>query len=132
MRVGQIVEAEKVAGSRKLMKLRVDIGDEVRQVVAGIAEAYDGATLLNRKVKQREEEVQAHHTDGRSAFGPPRWPGGLLVLSLPAAIHRRRRDSGRRQSPPIHAELELMPPPSQADGVHNVPLLLLADVLALV
>ena len=50
MRVGQIVEAEKVAGSRKLMKLRVDIGDEVRQVVAGIAEAYDGATLLNRKV----------------------------------------------------------------------------------
>ncbi len=26
------------------------VRDEVRQVVAGIAEAYDGATLLNRKV----------------------------------------------------------------------------------
>ena len=50
MRVGQIVEAEKVAGSRKLVRLKVDIGDEVRQVVAGIAEAYDAATLLNRKV----------------------------------------------------------------------------------
>lgn len=50
MRVGQIIEAEKIEGSRKLMKMRVDIGTEVRQVVAGIAEAYDAATLLNRKV----------------------------------------------------------------------------------
>ena len=50
MRVGQIIEAEKVEGSRKLMKLRVDIGTEIRQVVAGIAEAYDAASLLNRKV----------------------------------------------------------------------------------
>jgi methionyl-tRNA synthetase len=50
MRVGQIVEAEKIEGSRKLIKLRVDIGTEVRQVVAGIAEAYDPASLLNRKV----------------------------------------------------------------------------------
>jgi methionyl-tRNA synthetase len=50
MRVGQVLEAEKVEGSRKLMKLKVDIGTEVRQVVAGIAEAYDAASLLNRKV----------------------------------------------------------------------------------
>jgi methionyl-tRNA synthetase len=50
MRVGQILEAEKVEGSRKLIKMRVDIGTEVRQVVAGIAEAYEPASLLNRKV----------------------------------------------------------------------------------
>ncbi len=50
MRVGQILEAEKIEGSRKLMRMRVDIGTEVRQVVAGIAEAYDAASLLNRKV----------------------------------------------------------------------------------
>jgi methionyl-tRNA synthetase len=50
MRVGQIVEAEKIEGSRKLVKLRVDLGTEVRQVVAGIADAYDPASLLNRKV----------------------------------------------------------------------------------
>jgi methionyl-tRNA synthetase len=50
MRVGQVVEAEKVAGSRKLIRLRVDIGTEVRQVVAGIAEAYEPGSLLNRKV----------------------------------------------------------------------------------
>ena len=50
LRVGQILEAEKIEGSRKLIKLRVDIGTEVRQVVAGIAEAYDPASLLNRKI----------------------------------------------------------------------------------
>ena len=50
MRVGQILEAEKVPGSRKLIRMRVDIGTEVRQVVAGIAEAYDPSALLNKKV----------------------------------------------------------------------------------
>ena len=50
MRVGQVLEAERVEGSRKLIKMRVDIGSEVRQVVAGIAGAYEPASLLNRKV----------------------------------------------------------------------------------
>ncbi len=50
MRVGQVIEAEKVEGSRKLIRMRVDIGTEIRQVVAGIAEAYEPASLLNRKV----------------------------------------------------------------------------------
>jgi methionyl-tRNA synthetase len=50
LRVGQILEAEKVEGSRKLIKLKVDIGTEVRQVVAGIADAYDPAGLINKKI----------------------------------------------------------------------------------
>ncbi|MBN2337212.1 MAG: methionine--tRNA ligase subunit beta [Acidobacteria bacterium] len=50
LRVGQVLEAEKIEGSRKLLKLRVDIGTEVRQVVAGIAEAYEPESLLNRKI----------------------------------------------------------------------------------
>jgi methionyl-tRNA synthetase len=50
MRVGQVLEAEKVEGSRKLIKMRVDIGSEVRQVVAGIAGAYEPADLVNRKI----------------------------------------------------------------------------------
>jgi len=50
MRVGQVLEAEKIEGSRKLIRLKVDIGTEVRQVVAGIAEAYEPASLINRKV----------------------------------------------------------------------------------
>jgi len=50
LRVGQIVEAEKIKGSRKLVKLRVDLGSETRQVVAGIAEAYEPEALVNKKI----------------------------------------------------------------------------------
>ncbi len=50
MQVGQVLEAEKVPGSRKLVRMRVDIGSEIRQVVAGIAESYEPGDLLNRKV----------------------------------------------------------------------------------
>jgi methionyl-tRNA synthetase len=42
--------AEKVKGADKLLRLEVDLGTEVRQVVAGIAEAYAPDTLIGRKV----------------------------------------------------------------------------------
>jgi len=50
MRVGQVKAAEKVKGADKLLRLEVDIGTEVRQVVAGIAEAYAPESLVGRKV----------------------------------------------------------------------------------
>jgi methionyl-tRNA synthetase len=50
MRVGQVKVAEKVKGADKLLRLEVDIGTEVRQVVAGIAEAYAPEALIGRKV----------------------------------------------------------------------------------
>jgi methionyl-tRNA synthetase len=50
LRVGQVKVAERVKGADKLLRLEVDLGTEVRQVVAGIAEAYDPETLVGRKV----------------------------------------------------------------------------------
>jgi len=50
MRVGQVKVAEKVKGADKLLRLEVDLGTEIRQVVAGIAEAYAPETLVGRKV----------------------------------------------------------------------------------
>jgi methionyl-tRNA synthetase len=50
LRVGEVKVAEKVKGADKLLRLEVDIGTEVRQLVAGIALAYDPATLIGRKV----------------------------------------------------------------------------------
>jgi len=49
-RVGIIKSAEKVAGADKLLKVMVDLGDEVRQIVAGIATAYTPEELPGRKV----------------------------------------------------------------------------------
>jgi methionyl-tRNA synthetase len=50
LRVGVVKVAEKVKGADKLLRLEIDIGTEVRQVVAGIAEAYAPETLIGRKV----------------------------------------------------------------------------------
>ena len=50
MRVGIVKSAERVQGADKLLKLMVDIGDEVRQLVAGIATAYEPEKLIGRKV----------------------------------------------------------------------------------
>ena len=50
LRVGVVKSAEKVAGADKLLKVMVDIGDEVRQIVAGIAPAYQPEELVGRKV----------------------------------------------------------------------------------
>jgi len=50
MRVGKIVEAERVAQSDKLVKLQVDIGQEMRQLVAGIGKAYTPEALVGRFV----------------------------------------------------------------------------------
>jgi methionyl-tRNA synthetase len=50
LRVAQVKVAEKVKGADKLLRLEVDLGYEVRQIVAGIAEAYAPETLVGRKV----------------------------------------------------------------------------------
>jgi methionyl-tRNA synthetase len=50
LRVGIVKVAERVPKADKLLRLEVDIGTEVRQVLAGIAEAYTPETLVGRKV----------------------------------------------------------------------------------
>ena len=50
MRVGQIKSAERIMGADKLLKLTVDIGTEIRQICAGIAQFYEPDALIGRKV----------------------------------------------------------------------------------
>ena len=50
LRVGEIVSAEAIPGATRLLKLMVDIGTEVRQVLAGIAEHYHPEDLVGMKV----------------------------------------------------------------------------------
>lgn len=49
-RVGEVIEAEQVKKADKLLKLRVDLGYEKRQVVSGIAEHYKPGELVGKKV----------------------------------------------------------------------------------
>ncbi|OGK77660.1 MAG: methionine--tRNA ligase [Candidatus Rokubacteria bacterium GWC2_70_24] len=50
LRVAEVVAAEKVARSKKLLKLTVTVGEETRTLVAGIAEHYAPEALVGRKV----------------------------------------------------------------------------------
>ena len=50
MRVGQVKTAERIVGADKLLKLTVDIGTEIRQICAGIAQFYEPDALVGRKV----------------------------------------------------------------------------------
>jgi methionyl-tRNA synthetase len=50
LRVAEVVAAEPVPKSRKLLKLRVSLGTEERTVLAGIAEHYAPADLVGKKV----------------------------------------------------------------------------------
>ncbi|ADR18832.1 methionine--tRNA ligase [Calditerrivibrio nitroreducens] len=50
LRAGKILTAEKVEKSEKLLKLKVDLGSEQRQIIAGIAKSYDPKDLVGKTV----------------------------------------------------------------------------------
>lgn len=50
LKVAKVIEAEKVEGSEKLLKLKVSLGNEERQIVAGLQKYYAPEELLNKKI----------------------------------------------------------------------------------
>ena len=50
LRTAQILEAERVPKAKKLLKLKVDLGYEERQVVSGIAKFYEPEALIGKKI----------------------------------------------------------------------------------
>ena len=50
LRVAKVIEAAKVEGSKKLIKLVVDLGAEKRQIIAGLAEYYKPEDLVGKYV----------------------------------------------------------------------------------
>jgi methionyl-tRNA synthetase len=50
LRTARVIAAEAVPKSKKLIKLQVDLGGEQRTILAGIAEAYEPASLVGRTI----------------------------------------------------------------------------------
>jgi methionine--tRNA ligase beta chain len=50
VRVGRVIEAERVAGSKKLLRLVVDLGEIKRQCITGIGEQYESKDLNGRLI----------------------------------------------------------------------------------
>ncbi len=50
LKVAKIINAERIRGSNKLLKLEIDIGDETRQLIAGIAGFYSINDLIGKEI----------------------------------------------------------------------------------
>ena len=50
LKVGEIVAAEPMEGSNKLLKLKVSLGEEERQIIAGIGKKYTPEQLIGRQI----------------------------------------------------------------------------------
>jgi len=50
LRVAKVIKAEKVEGSKNLLKLEIDLGEEKRQIVAGIQEYYQPEDLIGKEI----------------------------------------------------------------------------------
>ena len=74
LRVGKIISAEEVEGSNKLIKMKVDIGDEERQIVAGISKYYSLDELTNKIV------IVLINLEPRKIFGIE--SQGMLLASI--------------------------------------------------
>ncbi|MFA5013213.1 MAG: methionine--tRNA ligase subunit beta [Candidatus Paceibacterota bacterium] len=49
-RLAKIISAERVEGSDKLLKIEADLGEEVRQIIAGIGKFYNPEELVGKNV----------------------------------------------------------------------------------
>lgn len=50
LRVGKVVACEKIPKAKKLLKLQIDLGTEMRQVVSGISQYYEPQDLVGKSV----------------------------------------------------------------------------------
>jgi len=50
MRVGKVVDVDTVPGAKKMIKVKVDIGGEIRQTVAGLGQHYQLEDLADKEV----------------------------------------------------------------------------------
>ncbi len=50
LRVAKILEAERVEGSEKLLKLKLDLGGELRQIIAGIGKTYEPEKITGKEI----------------------------------------------------------------------------------
>jgi methionyl-tRNA synthetase len=86
LRVAQVLAAEAVPKSKKLLKLTVSLGSEERTIVAGIAQHYAPADLVGKKVVVVANLVPATlmgvPSQGMVLAGSTDGDGALAVLTL--------------------------------------------------
>ncbi|NWG27852.1 MAG: methionine--tRNA ligase [Ignavibacteriaceae bacterium] len=94
LKVGEVLSAEKVAKSKKLMKLKVMLDDGERQVIAGIAEHYNPEDLIGKKVvvvaNLQPAKLMGEESRGM-ILAVDKESGGLQVLSVDNSVKNGTR-----------------------------------------
>lgn len=82
LRVGEVVRSEKMKNADKLLKLQVDLGNETRQIISGIAEYYKPEQLIGQKVivvsNLKPVKLRGEMSEGMILTGEA--PDGTLAL----------------------------------------------------
>ena len=92
-RVGKIVEAEMVPKSKKLIKLKVDLGTDlgVRQILSGVAQYYSPETLVGKRVvvvaNLKPATLMGELSEGMLLAASNDDDSALCVLEIPDQIN---------------------------------------------
>ncbi|MCF8261287.1 MAG: methionine--tRNA ligase [Melioribacteraceae bacterium] len=89
LRVGEILEVEKIPKSKKLIKLKVDLGDSQKQILAGVALSYTAEELLGKKVvvvsNLQPAKLMGIESEGM-IIAADKKDGGVQILEVSAEI----------------------------------------------
>jgi methionine--tRNA ligase beta chain len=84
LRIGTIINAEKINGSDKLLKIQVDLGDHKRQIISGIAEIYTPEELINKNIvvlcNLKPAKIFGYESDGMLLAAESGSDVSLLVI----------------------------------------------------
>ena len=94
LRVAEVIEAEKVPKSEKLLKLKVKLDNEERQVIAGIAKSYEPENLIGKKVvivaNLQPAKLMGLESKGMILAVETK-DGSLQVLNVPESVNNGTR-----------------------------------------
>ena len=89
LKTAEVIEAERLEKSEKLLKLKVRIGNEERQVIAGIAKSYKPEDIINKKVvivyNLKPAKLMGLESQGMILAAEDE-NGGLKVLSVDNSV----------------------------------------------
>jgi len=94
LKVAEVIGAEKIEKSKKLMKLKVQLDDGERQVIAGIAEHYNPEDLVGKKVvvvaNLQPAKLMGEESQGM-ILAVEKEQGGLQVLVVDNSVKNGTR-----------------------------------------
>lgn len=88
LKAATIIDADYVKKAKKLLKIQVDLGNEKRQIVSGIAEFYKPEDIIGKKVvvvtNLKPVELRGEKSEGMILSAEK--DGQLTLVSLPSTI----------------------------------------------